>query len=167
MALSTRLRELMVARGLSQRQLADLAGVSPPQVSHWLSGRYVPSTSSIRKLARGLEVSADTLFRESTAPVEDSHAAAVASVAKLGPVARGEHGGPARGAGGPGHAGDGAARRGALHDGHRRPALRPRAPRFPGRARHGREGGEPVTFYIVRPIEQWPGTLTQSPEGKA
>jgi transcriptional regulator with XRE-family HTH domain len=82
MALTTRIRELMEARGLTQKRLAELAGVGPEQVSHWLAGRYVPSTASIRRLAQALEVSADTLFRESTEP-EDAHAASVASVAKL------------------------------------------------------------------------------------
>jgi len=82
MALTNRIRELMEARGLTQKRLAELAGVGPEQVSHWLAGRYVPSTASIRRLAQALEVSADTLFRESTEP-EDAHAASVASVAKL------------------------------------------------------------------------------------
>jgi len=80
MALRDRIRELVEVRGLTQRQLAAQAGVTPEQVSRWLSGRYVPSTANLRQLASALQVSVDVLLREDD---EDPHVAAVASVAKL------------------------------------------------------------------------------------
>ncbi len=83
MALAERINELRLARGLTNGQLAVLAGVDPAQITRWQTGRYVPSTGTIRKLAAALEVSVDMLLRESTEPAEDPHAKAVASVRKL------------------------------------------------------------------------------------
>jgi transcriptional regulator with XRE-family HTH domain len=47
--------------GLSQKQLADAVGSAQPNVSLWESGMREPSLSTVAKLARVLNVSADDI----------------------------------------------------------------------------------------------------------
>jgi transcriptional regulator with XRE-family HTH domain len=57
-----RLRELRLARGLSQAEVAEGAGVTPEYVSRIECGRAGPSMAAIARLARALGVEAKALF---------------------------------------------------------------------------------------------------------
>ena len=61
-ALGDRLHRLREDRGLSQRQLALLAGVDPVQISRYERGTTLPAADSLAEIARVLQVSADTLL---------------------------------------------------------------------------------------------------------
>jgi transcriptional regulator with XRE-family HTH domain len=56
------LREQRQAARLSLRQLAEVAGVSNPYLSQIERGLKKPSAETLRQLAKGLEVSAESLF---------------------------------------------------------------------------------------------------------
>lgn len=49
-------------RGMTQRQLADLAGVLHQHVSRWELGTCTPDTKSLLKLAAALNCSLDELI---------------------------------------------------------------------------------------------------------
>jgi transcriptional regulator with XRE-family HTH domain len=51
-----KLRELRLAAGLSQKQLAEAAGVAQNAVSQWETGIREPSWSNVRALAAALGV---------------------------------------------------------------------------------------------------------------
>ena len=56
------LREQRQSARMSLRQLSDLAGVSNPYLSQIERGLKKPSAEILKELARGLEVSAETLY---------------------------------------------------------------------------------------------------------
>ncbi|MGL4176701.1 MAG: helix-turn-helix domain-containing protein [Dermatophilaceae bacterium] len=56
------LREQRTAARLSLRQLSELAGVSNPYLSQIERGLKRPSAEILQQLAKGLEVSAETLY---------------------------------------------------------------------------------------------------------
>lgn len=56
------LREQRQAAQLSLRQLSELAGVSNPYLSQIERGLKKPSAEILQQLAKGLEVSAETLY---------------------------------------------------------------------------------------------------------
>lgn len=56
------LREQRQAARLSLRQLSELAGISNPYLSQIERGLKRPSAEILQQLARGLEVSAETLY---------------------------------------------------------------------------------------------------------
>jgi transcriptional regulator with XRE-family HTH domain len=60
--LGTFLREQRQNARLSLRQLSELAGVSNPYLSQIERGLKKPSAEILQQLARGLEVSAETLY---------------------------------------------------------------------------------------------------------
>jgi len=66
-SLGPRLRELREARGLSQRELADLAGIDVMQVNRYERGMHLPSLETTVKLARLFEVPTDELLGTSSA----------------------------------------------------------------------------------------------------
>lgn len=55
------LAELRRAKGLTQRQLAALLGVTPGAVANWEVGIRTPSFAMARRIASELEVSLDVL----------------------------------------------------------------------------------------------------------
>jgi|SRR5579864_3044971 len=65
MNFSTKLRNLLRDRGLTQGNLADLLEISPSQVSDWIREKTMPSVASGLKLARVLKVTMDYLFDDS------------------------------------------------------------------------------------------------------
>ena len=62
------LRELRRRKGLSQKDLAELAGVGQDTISGIESGRHEARPSTIRKLASALGVEVEDFFRETEAP---------------------------------------------------------------------------------------------------
>lgn len=56
------LRKLREDKGLSQQDLAELAGVQASAISHFELGRRLPSFENIRRLADALNVTSDFLL---------------------------------------------------------------------------------------------------------
>ena len=62
MTLSARLKEWRRRRALTQRELANLAGLTQSTVALIEVGRQAPRPTTIRRLARALKVRPDQLF---------------------------------------------------------------------------------------------------------
>ncbi len=62
--LNERIRELRVASGLSQVELADKLGVSKQSVSNWENDNIQPSIDMLLKISRTFNVSTDFLLGE-------------------------------------------------------------------------------------------------------
>ncbi|HEX6420566.1 MAG TPA: helix-turn-helix domain-containing protein, partial [Acidimicrobiales bacterium] len=60
--MTDRIRALRAARGLSQRDLSERAGVSRQLVGAVEAGRHVPNVRAALALARALEVPVERLF---------------------------------------------------------------------------------------------------------
>ena len=65
------LREQRLSHRLSLRQLSDLVGISNPYLSQLERGLKRPSAEILQQLAKGLEVSAETLYVK--AGILDAH----------------------------------------------------------------------------------------------
>ena len=61
-AFGAALRTLRESRGLRQQELAELAGVTAPQLSSFESGARLPAVRTLRRLAAALDTSLDSLF---------------------------------------------------------------------------------------------------------
>lgn len=59
--ITVRLAELRERKGLSQRQLAELLGVTSGAVGNWEAGTRIPRLPMLRKIARVLGVSIDEI----------------------------------------------------------------------------------------------------------
>ena len=64
-AFGERLKELRQAKGLTQRQLADVLSVIGNAVHCWESDKQEPSMTTLVKLSEYFEVSLDYLFGKS------------------------------------------------------------------------------------------------------
>ena len=62
------LKRVRRLRGLSQQELAALSGVSQYTITEIETGRREPRPSTLRKLARALDVEVADFFQESKAP---------------------------------------------------------------------------------------------------
>lgn len=62
MEFGDRLRQTREAKGMSQQDLADRAGIQASAVSHFELGRRLPSFDNIRRLADALNVTSDFLL---------------------------------------------------------------------------------------------------------
>jgi transcriptional regulator with XRE-family HTH domain len=62
MAFPAKLKELRLARNLTQEQLAELIGISIKAYRNYESGKTVPRIPVIRKLVIALETTADELL---------------------------------------------------------------------------------------------------------
>jgi transcriptional regulator with XRE-family HTH domain len=62
-AFGLRLRELRSAKGISQKALAEAAGVEQSQVSRWEKGESAPLVTSVAAIAKALGVTPGELFR--------------------------------------------------------------------------------------------------------
>src|SRR5258708_7753975 len=56
MTFAEKLRELRTGKGLSQKELADTAGVTQAAVAHWESGKKIPAFDSVQALCAALGV---------------------------------------------------------------------------------------------------------------
>ena len=61
-ALGQRIRDLRRKRGLTQEQLAELADLSVPYISHLERGTKTPSLAVLVRLADSLDVTVDRLL---------------------------------------------------------------------------------------------------------
>lgn len=62
--ISTRIRELRIAQGLTQKQLADKINVSPQVVSNWERNYTSLDDGDIKRLVLALDTTADYLLGE-------------------------------------------------------------------------------------------------------
>jgi len=62
----TRLADAREARGLSQADLAKLAGLQPAAIGHFERDRRKPSFANVRALAKALNISSDYLLGRSS-----------------------------------------------------------------------------------------------------
>ena len=60
--LHIRIRELRLARGMSQVELSKKLGVSKQSVSNWENDNILPSVEMVVKLAKCLSVTTDSLL---------------------------------------------------------------------------------------------------------
>ncbi|WP_035322676.1 helix-turn-helix transcriptional regulator [Peribacillus kribbensis] len=56
--------ELIDQKGLKKKFVAEVVGVSPQQLSNWLSGRNYPPLDKAYKLAKLLECKVDELYKD-------------------------------------------------------------------------------------------------------
>ena len=56
------IREEMTERGMSQKELAELLGVSPPRISEYMNGKSEPTLKVARLLYRKLDIDPDILL---------------------------------------------------------------------------------------------------------
>ncbi len=59
---SKKLSQIMQTRGLSQKQLAEMANVSQAAVSKWLNTDYLPKVKSVEPLAKSLGLTVGDLI---------------------------------------------------------------------------------------------------------
>lgn len=77
MSFSKTLYDLRTKKGLSQKQLADLAGVSQTAIYHWEKGVRTPKIEQLDKLSNALGVhlsellTFDTLFNSSDSDIKN------------------------------------------------------------------------------------------------
>ena len=58
------LKEIRIAKGVSQLELAQAVGVTVPAVSSWETERFSPSLENLIKIAAFLECSVDDLLKD-------------------------------------------------------------------------------------------------------
>lgn len=61
-SLSERLKYLREARNLTQKNMAELAGISQPTVAHIEKGTKDPSVETLNKISKALDIHIATLF---------------------------------------------------------------------------------------------------------
>ena len=64
MTLGEKIKTAREAKGLSQRKVAELLGVSQPAYREWEQGDSTPNWARMKSIARVLEISLDELARE-------------------------------------------------------------------------------------------------------
>lgn len=52
----------LMIKGLTQRQIAEKMGAHQPNVSAWLSGKTMPDTPNLERLAKAMEMEPDQLL---------------------------------------------------------------------------------------------------------
>jgi len=62
MEIGNRIRQIRLQRGLSQRKLAQLAGLHHPAVNAVENGRRIPTLITLQKIASALDVSLSDLI---------------------------------------------------------------------------------------------------------
>lgn len=58
----TKLKTIRESKGINQKELAKILGVTESAVSHWEAGRYAPTTDKLLKIARFYGVTVDELI---------------------------------------------------------------------------------------------------------
>ena len=65
---SKQLRRIMKERNVSQRELADMIGINPVNISRYATGERYPDLAQIVEIATALKVSLNELFGVDTLP---------------------------------------------------------------------------------------------------
>lgn len=60
--LGRRLKELLEKKGITQKELAEMAGCTEAAVSHYIKGDRVPRSSVLAKIAVALDTTSDYLM---------------------------------------------------------------------------------------------------------
>lgn len=60
--LETRISELLVKKGIKQKELADKAGVTQAAMSHYINGTRIPRASTLKKIAEALNTTTEYLL---------------------------------------------------------------------------------------------------------
>ena len=82
-----RLREMRIARNLSQAELARLSGVDVTHISHMESGRRLPAFDTFRSMTLGLGCTADELLGLPERGYEDGYRCGISDAIKAARVA--------------------------------------------------------------------------------
>lgn len=62
MTFGERLAEYIAKSGLTQKQLADMIGVTPTRLNYWVKDKREPDVFYIKALAKALEITGDELL---------------------------------------------------------------------------------------------------------
>ena len=62
MEIGKRIKELRIASGLTQKELAVKLSIGQATISEWEQGKYEPTASALRQLAIFFDISADYLL---------------------------------------------------------------------------------------------------------
>ncbi len=57
-----RIKELLTVRGISQKQLSEMTGITESAISHYIKGDRVPRGANLVKIAKALGTTADDLL---------------------------------------------------------------------------------------------------------
>ncbi len=83
--IAKKIRELRIASGLTQTQLAQKLKVTPNTVSRWESGTYRPRTSDLELLARAFGQAIWVFFPSEVKPATEQHRALLSATGDLPP----------------------------------------------------------------------------------
>lgn len=61
--LRANLSRILVVRGISQRKLAKIMGISHPYISRVIAGQAIPTLAFVEKIADGLGIDARAILR--------------------------------------------------------------------------------------------------------
>lgn len=61
-ALTNRIKELLDEKGITQRKLAELTGMTESAISHYIKGDRIPRGMNLIKIAQALSTTADDLL---------------------------------------------------------------------------------------------------------
>lgn len=62
------IRDIRRAQGMTQKDLADMLGITPNAISQWENGMRNPSLENVKRLADILHCTTDDILRGATMP---------------------------------------------------------------------------------------------------
>lgn len=62
MAIKSRIKIILVQKGISQKEFAEIFGVSPQQANNWISGRTIPRMETLLKMSEILDCSINDFY---------------------------------------------------------------------------------------------------------
>lgn len=62
----SRIKVILEEKNISQKQLANMTGITESSISHYVNGDRVPRGANLVKIAEALETTADDLLSENT-----------------------------------------------------------------------------------------------------
>ena len=63
-SMNEKIKELLGVKGISQKQLAEITGITESSVSHYIKGDRVPRGANLIKIANALGTTTDDLLNE-------------------------------------------------------------------------------------------------------
>ena len=67
-----RIKEMLGNKGISQKKLSEMTGITESAISHYIKGDRVPRGANLIKIARALGTTADDLLRDDEEIDKDS-----------------------------------------------------------------------------------------------